>query len=93
MSGVEVIIKNLNSHPQCPHGPTTLFSRRIDNTKRRNFFACSACRDRKQCQFFVYEDELTKWQTSGKQQIWNEQINKYKQLNHRKLFQLLSEVS
>ncbi|XP_044252568.1 rRNA N6-adenosine-methyltransferase ZCCHC4 isoform X2 [Tribolium madens] len=48
MSGVEVIIEDLQSHPWCPHGPTLLFS---------------PCRDRKLCPFFLYEDEKHKYKT------------------------------
>lgn len=51
-SGVEVIMEDLSGHPSCPHGPALLFRRQ--NTR---FYACSACRNRKDCQFFMHEDE------------------------------------
>ncbi|KAM3831882.1 rRNA N(6)-adenosine-methyltransferase ZCCHC4 [Vipera latastei] len=44
--------------PECPHGPTILFSRILPGTeKARRFYACSACRERKDCNFFQWEDE------------------------------------
>ncbi|EDV22977.1 uncharacterized protein TRIADDRAFT_28284 [Trichoplax adhaerens] len=44
--------------PYCPHGPTLLFERFYKSHKTsRRFFACSACRDRKDCSFFQWADE------------------------------------
>ncbi|XP_022603597.1 zinc finger CCHC domain-containing protein 4 [Seriola dumerili] len=44
--------------PCCPHGPTLLFEKvgKGGETGRR-FYACSACRDRKDCSFFQWEDD------------------------------------
>lgn len=43
-------------------GPTILFKRKTDGGEQK-FFACSACRDRKDCNFFLkFEDE------------WNEKL-------------------
>ncbi|KAJ8932230.1 hypothetical protein NQ314_014823 [Rhamnusium bicolor] len=72
---VEVITENLESHPHCPHGPTILFSREVKG-KKRNFFACSACRDRKHCNFFLWEDERNK-------------LTKFKK---RKLFLIMNQI-
>lgn len=88
MSGVEVIIEDLSTHPSCVHGPTLLFSRDIDGHKRY-YYACSACRDRKKCSFFVWKDELEKYV--------NKKINKQildhnKVINHRSLFLQLNKV-
>jgi hypothetical protein len=89
MSGVEVIVEDLQSHPWCPHGPTLLFSRKTDGIKR-NFFACSACRDRKLCPFFLYEDEKNKY----KAEIWEQERAKLLQgVDHRKRFLTLNQVS
>uniref|UniRef100_A0A0B7A2N9 CCHC-type domain-containing protein n=1 Tax=Arion vulgaris TaxID=1028688 RepID=A0A0B7A2N9_9EUPU len=46
--------------PLCPHGPTLLFER-IDLTSKcpRQFYACSAFRDRKACSFFQWTDQTT----------------------------------
>ncbi|XP_032080316.1 rRNA N6-adenosine-methyltransferase ZCCHC4 [Thamnophis elegans] len=44
--------------PECPHGPTLLFTRTLPGKgKARRFYACSACRERKGCHFFQWEDE------------------------------------
>ncbi|XP_077444190.1 rRNA N(6)-adenosine-methyltransferase ZCCHC4 [Stigmatopora argus] len=54
--GYEVILKDGDtSAPWCPHGPTLLFEKREEGRKR--FYACSACRDRKECNFFQWADE------------------------------------
>jgi len=39
--------------PVCPHGPTLLFVQTdSDGSVLEKFYACSACRDRKDCQFY-----------------------------------------
>ncbi|XP_032129454.1 rRNA N6-adenosine-methyltransferase ZCCHC4 isoform X2 [Sapajus apella] len=44
--------------PLCPHGPTLLFVKVTQGKEEaRRFYACSACRDRKDCNFFQWEDE------------------------------------
>ncbi|XP_053921669.1 rRNA N6-adenosine-methyltransferase ZCCHC4 [Cuculus canorus] len=44
--------------PRCPHGPALLFVKTgQENTEGRRFYACSACRDRKDCNFFQWENE------------------------------------
>ncbi|XP_058049511.1 rRNA N6-adenosine-methyltransferase ZCCHC4 isoform X2 [Ahaetulla prasina] len=44
--------------PECPHGPTLLFARILSGKREgRRFYACSACRERKDCHFFQWEDE------------------------------------
>ncbi|XP_070710678.1 rRNA N6-adenosine-methyltransferase ZCCHC4 [Pempheris klunzingeri] len=57
--GIDVILTDDGkTAPRCPHGPTLLFEKvcRGSATGRR-FYACSACRDRKDCNFFQWEDE------------------------------------
>nr|XP_054765566.1 rRNA N6-adenosine-methyltransferase ZCCHC4-like [Lytechinus pictus] len=53
--GVDVCVDEdvLNNAPHCPHGPTLLFERYTPgkDTSQR-YYACSACRDRKDCGFF-----------------------------------------
>jgi hypothetical protein len=39
-------------HPKCIHGPTLLF-----HSLTSSFFACSACRDRKECDIFIPYDQ------------------------------------
>nr|XP_019599472.1 PREDICTED: zinc finger CCHC domain-containing protein 4 isoform X1 [Rhinolophus sinicus] len=59
-SGVEVVLPSdpATPAPLCPHGPTLLFVK-VSHGKEetRRFYACSACRDRKDCNFFQWEDE------------------------------------
>ncbi|XP_028420195.1 rRNA N(6)-adenosine-methyltransferase ZCCHC4 [Perca flavescens] len=57
--GIEVILpQGGKTAPCCPHGPTLLFEKvSKGGEKGRRFYACSACRDRKDCNFFQWEDE------------------------------------
>lgn len=87
MSGIDVIIEDFKTHPHCPHGPTILFSRREPDGNKRNFYACAACRDRKQCSYFQYQDENR--DEKKKDKLIKQQSNK---INHRKLFLTLNEV-
>ncbi|XP_015272239.1 PREDICTED: zinc finger CCHC domain-containing protein 4 isoform X1 [Gekko japonicus] len=44
--------------PHCPHGPALLFTKiRQGKGEGRRFYACSACRERKDCSFFQWEGE------------------------------------
>lgn len=56
---VEVILPDGDeAAPCCPHGPTLLFEKVCKGGKKgRRFYACSACRDRKDCKFFQWEDD------------------------------------
>ncbi|XP_075355980.1 rRNA N(6)-adenosine-methyltransferase ZCCHC4 [Mycteria americana] len=46
------------SAPSCPHGPALLFVKTSQGKEEgRRFYACSACRDRKDCNFFQWENE------------------------------------
>nr|KAF6432773.1 zinc finger CCHC-type containing 4 [Rousettus aegyptiacus] len=59
-SGVEVVLHSdpATPAPLCPHGPTLLFVKVSQGKEEtRRFYACSACRDRKDCSFFQWEDE------------------------------------
>lgn len=87
---VNVNVCNIKSNPHCAHGPTVLFSR--SNNSRR-FYACSACRDRKDCSFFVYEDELNKV-SNYKKNIWEMEKKKYiGNINHIKLYTVFNKVA
>ncbi|KAM3590515.1 uncharacterized protein V6R79_010997 [Siganus canaliculatus] len=57
--GIDVILPaGEQTAPCCPHGPTLLFEKVCKGSKNaRRFYACSACRDRKDCKFFQWEDE------------------------------------
>ncbi|AWP00587.1 putative zinc finger CCHC domain-containing protein 4 [Scophthalmus maximus] len=56
---IEVILPDDGrAAPCCPHGPTLLFEKVGKGGERdRRFYACSACRDRKDCSFFQWEDD------------------------------------
>ncbi|KAM6150126.1 LOW QUALITY PROTEIN: rRNA N(6)-adenosine-methyltransferase ZCCHC4 [Erethizon dorsatum] len=59
-SGVKVVLlpDPAAPAPLCPHGPTLLFVKVSQGKEEtRKFYACSACRDRKDCNFFQWEDE------------------------------------
>lgn len=91
MSGIEVIDRDLSKNPRCPHGPTILFSRVID-MKRRNFFACSACRDRKDCNFFLWENELDKVEET-KRTVWEQDNERFlSNFNPKQLEKTLKKV-
>ena len=50
-------------NPMCKHGPTVLFERESakgDKIVTRQFYACSAFRDRKDCPFFMWKDKVSK---------------------------------
>lgn len=55
--GVDVIINNISENPYCPHGPTILFEKFQVTKQSRQYFSCSACRDRKDCSFFFWADQ------------------------------------
>uniref|UniRef100_A0A8C2GBJ9 Zinc finger, CCHC domain containing 4 n=1 Tax=Cyprinus carpio TaxID=7962 RepID=A0A8C2GBJ9_CYPCA len=60
IGGIEVIIQNESDKtgPWCPHGPALLFEKNVNGKEKgRRFYACSACRDRKHCNFFQWADE------------------------------------
>ncbi|XP_024069449.2 rRNA N6-adenosine-methyltransferase ZCCHC4 [Terrapene carolina triunguis] len=59
-SGVAVLLGQESGRPApcCPHGPTLLFVKISQGKEEgRRFYACSACRDRKDCNFFQWENE------------------------------------
>lgn len=93
MSGIEVVKSDLQYHPTCPHGPTLLFTRLI-NEKAKNFFSCAACRDRKDCKFFLWEDEWHKMSVAVKNsKAWEIEREKFLgELNHTKLYINLNKV-
>ncbi|XP_031441060.1 rRNA N6-adenosine-methyltransferase ZCCHC4 [Clupea harengus] len=58
--GIDIVIHQGSDKkaPSCPHGPTLLFEKvNKGEESGRRFYACSACRDRKDCNFFQWEDE------------------------------------
>ncbi|KAK1175562.1 rRNA N6-adenosine-methyltransferase ZCCHC4 [Acipenser oxyrinchus oxyrinchus] len=76
--GIEVILneEGLEKAPSCPHGPTLLFVKASKGVEQgRRFYACSACRDRRDCNFFQWEDE----KVSEVRLLAREENNKIKQ--------------
>jgi len=56
-SGVNVRLDLMtNDAPECLHGPALLFEKCCQGEVRL-FYACSACRDKKDCSFFQWADE------------------------------------
>ncbi|XP_040525123.1 rRNA N6-adenosine-methyltransferase ZCCHC4 isoform X1 [Gallus gallus] len=57
-SGGLALLGAVPGAPCCPHGPALLFVKTSQGKDEgRRFYACSACRDRKDCKFFQWEDE------------------------------------
>lgn len=54
---LKVIIEDLSNHPYCEHGPTLLFNKQSQG-KEETYFACSACRDRNLCSFYMKYEKL-----------------------------------
>lgn len=52
-------------------GPTVLFERFQSNGRSRQYYACSACRDRKDCSFFHWADEKF---SKTKRDLWDKFI-------------------
>ncbi|KAK0164843.1 hypothetical protein PV328_003415 [Microctonus aethiopoides] len=88
-AGLECFWGKLSEHPKCPHGPTLLFGKRIDD-ELKQFYACSACRDRKLCNFYLEKgQDLTKIQKN----VWQEKIKKISQsYNHRRCYIKFNEL-
>ncbi|KAJ9592971.1 hypothetical protein L9F63_015341 [Diploptera punctata] len=76
-------LNNINENPSCPHGPMLLF-RRIANGMERSFYACSTCRNRKDCNFFLWADEKL---SCVKAKAWElEKERLVPKINHEKLY-------
>eukprot|EP00042_Codosiga_hollandica_P027076 m.132138 g.132138 ORF g.132138 m.132138 type:complete len:481 (-) comp52374_c0_seq10:19-1461(-) len=61
--GVDVLMDewlSLDHIPACPHGPMLLFERYSASAEPHKYFACSASRDRKACDFFVHAHQSAK---------------------------------
>nr|XP_039248422.1 rRNA N6-adenosine-methyltransferase ZCCHC4-like isoform X2 [Styela clava] len=67
-TGIEVFfIKDwYASAPRCRHGPMLLFEKFIHGKcQGRRYYACSACRSRKECDAFLYEDDYNRKNKCG----------------------------
>uniref|UniRef100_H2ZY57 rRNA N(6)-adenosine-methyltransferase ZCCHC4 n=1 Tax=Latimeria chalumnae TaxID=7897 RepID=H2ZY57_LATCH len=94
--GIEVILNEEaeSKAPACPHGPTLLFVKVIRGEKQgRRFYACSACRDRKDCNFFQWEDEKVSGDFSSCGTFINNNCNPPPpKAKYRELFTRCSEI-
>lgn len=92
MPNVRFVPSDLSKHPCCPHGPTLLFSR-LENGEPRSFFACSACRDRKDCAFFLWQDSLNTFTPKDKK-MWKDKTRKLTTSvnNHIVLFKTYNNI-
>ncbi|XP_030047109.1 rRNA N(6)-adenosine-methyltransferase ZCCHC4 [Microcaecilia unicolor] len=90
---MDVIVsdESLASAPCCPHGPTLLFVKVNQGQEQgRRFYACSACRDRKDCNFFQWENE----KVSEVRRLAREESNRSRQpsLSHKKYMERFRDV-
>lgn len=71
-NSVRVILDEVIKKPWCPHGPTLLFESTSQGAPVK-FFACSACRNRDDCPFYLeYTGEPlkeTENSTSGRKNL------------------------
>ena len=65
-------LDKISENPYCAHGPTVVFT-----NEKKTFYACSACRDHKLCNFYLdYEDG--KKLSDEKIKVW---LDRYKSAN------------
>ncbi|XP_033634478.1 rRNA N6-adenosine-methyltransferase ZCCHC4-like isoform X1 [Asterias rubens] len=86
--GVEVSL--VQNSPCCPHGPTLLFERFNGKHKKQRYYACSACRDRKDCSFYQLADE----KVSEAKKMSREELNRSQQpwTSHEHFFQRMQDT-
>ncbi|KAK4314588.1 hypothetical protein Pmani_014129 [Petrolisthes manimaculis] len=89
--GVDVIISSsIEENPACVHGPSILFERFQEGGQSRRFYACSACRDRRDCSFFHWAHiKMHK----NKKEIWQRLIRESQpSVSHQQLYNRLEVV-
>ncbi|CAH1966976.1 unnamed protein product [Acanthoscelides obtectus] len=85
---VEVVRKDPSDHPSCTHGPTLLFLKHVGSSKER-FYACSACRSRKDCSFYLPESNIRKYNKNK----WKERQKQFvSAVNHHDKLAVLREI-
>ncbi|XP_043274196.1 rRNA N6-adenosine-methyltransferase ZCCHC4 [Venturia canescens] len=90
--GLECLWSDLSNHPVCPHGPTLLFDK-YRSGMVKTFYACSACRDRKLCPFYVEVQKNGKKFTEAQKKAWAADAKKATPVyNHRRLFLRLNQA-
>ncbi|XP_042211965.1 rRNA N6-adenosine-methyltransferase ZCCHC4-like isoform X2 [Homarus americanus] len=88
--GVDVVINNIEDNPLCIHGPTLLFERFQSNGQSRQFYACSACRDRRDCAFFHWADQKI---TSSKKELWDQVVKESSPVrSHKERYKCLEDI-
>ena len=64
--------------PKCPHGPMLLFEKFVyGKNEERRYFACSASRNRKECNFFMWENDFNRKKTLNRNQHLDSIYPKY----------------
>lgn len=107
---IDVICDNISNNPQCYHGmfqkiantscinlffqigPTLRFRRRGDSES--DYFACSACRDRKECSFYLkVKDQNSQKSLRGIRERRKivRKISKFRYMKLRKLLKTLAK--
>lgn len=76
-------------HPRCPHGPTLLFERQMGGGPVKQFYACSAYRNRKDCSFYHDKEEKI---TQAKLFRWSQQAKALTEgTDHNTRYQLVKQ--
>ncbi|XP_052100305.1 rRNA N6-adenosine-methyltransferase ZCCHC4-like [Mytilus californianus] len=85
ISDVDVLLEeNIVDRPFCSHGPTSLFVKYTVDGDSQQFYACSAFRDRKECNFFQRKDEkVSESKRTARETIKTEADQAYKKLKKR----------
>lgn len=84
-SPVEVVVEDVASHPICMHGPTLLFS-----SEKGRYFACSSCRDKKECTVLIDEED---WSKEGVKKRNEKYYNLMPKIDKAVAWKNLNEVS
>lgn len=80
-------LEDLDNNPRCPHGPSILFEDSVKG-KKRKYWACSAYRDKKSCDFYVSKKQKI---TKGTRFKWEENEKMFlKNKDHTNRFARLS---
>lgn len=84
-SSIEVIVGDTSSHPVCLHGPTLLF-----HNEKERFFACSLCRNKKDCPINISEEDWNKESVKNRNEKYLQMIPA---LDKTAVYKTLIEVS
>ncbi|KAK8378788.1 hypothetical protein O3P69_009482 [Scylla paramamosain] len=88
--GVAVVGVASTENPACVHGPTVVFERFLQDGSTRRFYACAACRDRKDCAFFLWADQTL---SHTKRRLWADLYTAaWSKIPHRERYKKLKAV-